>query len=334
MNLEEKLELVKRGTEEIVTEEELREILKKKAPVGYWGTATTGEVHTGYLIPVQKIMDFVEAGFKFKILIADVHSYLDDMKTPWELMKARAEYYRACFEALGLRDVEYVFDSDFKYDKEYVEKVYRLSVLVTQKRALRAASEVCRLKNPKVSELLYPIMQSVDCWWLGVDVAYSGTDQRHIYMLSREILPKIGLEKPTLVMTPMLSGLVKGVKSSASIPESNIKIYDEPEVIKKKIISAWCPPEPKGNPILEYYKFIIFPRFGKIRVERPEKFGGDVEFENYEELEKAYVSKSIHPLDLKTDLIERLTKILEPCRKYFENKKELIENAYPVEENA
>ena len=175
MNLEEKLELIKRNTEEIVTEKELKEVLEKKKPVAYWGTAPTGEVHTGYLIPVQKIMDFVKAGFKFKVLIADVHAYLDDMKTPWELMKIRAEYYKKCLESMGLKGVEFVFDSDFKYDEDYIEKTYRLSAIVTQKRALRAASEVCRLKNPKVSELLYPILQTVDCWKLGVDIAYSGS---------------------------------------------------------------------------------------------------------------------------------------------------------------
>jgi tyrosyl-tRNA synthetase len=251
------------------------------------------------------------------------------MKTPWELAKIRAKYYKKCFESLGMEKVEYVFDSDFKYDKDYAEKVYKLSVLVTQKRALRAASEVCRLRNPKVSELLYPVMQTVDCWKLGVDVAYSGTDQRHIYMLSREILPKIGLKQPTLVMTPMLSGLVKGVKSSASVPESNIKIYDEPSVIKKKIASAWCPPEAEGNPVLEYYKYIIFPRFGSIKIKRPEKFGGDIEFKEYKDLERNYLTKSIHPSDIKSDLAKRLAEILEPCRKFFEKKKDLIKEAYP-----
>lgn len=313
-----KFDLIARNTQEIITSGELKQVLKKKNPVGYWGTSPTGEVHTGYLIPVQKILDFVKANFKFKVLLADVHAYLDDMKTPWELMKARAEYYKECLKLLGLKKVEYIFDSDFKYDSDYIKEIYRLSALVTQKRSLRAASEVCRLKDPKVSELIYPVAQTIDCWKLGVDVAYSGLDQRHIYMLSREALPKLGFKAPVIVMTPMLSGLVKGTKSSASIPESNILIYDEPDVIKRKIKKAWCPLE-KENPILEHYKFIIFPRFGKAKIKNKS-------FKKYEDLEKAFLSKQIHAEDLKNLLAEKLIDILKPARKIS---KSLIKKAYP-----
>ncbi|MFQ6020461.1 MAG: tyrosine--tRNA ligase [Candidatus Aenigmatarchaeota archaeon] len=313
-----KFDLITRNTQEIITLQELKGVLKKKNPVAYWGIAPTGEVHTGYLIPVQKILDFVKAGFKFKVLIADVHAYLDDMKTPWKLMEARAKYYQECLRLLGLKNVEYVFDSDFKYDSDYIKEIYRLSAMITQKRALRAASEVCRLKNPKVSELIYPVAQTIDCWKLGVDVAYSGLDQRHIYMLARETLPKLGFKVPVIVMTPMLSGLIKGIKSSASVPESNVLIYDEPDIIKKKIRKAWCPLE-KENPILEYYKFIIFPRYDKIEVKNKS-------FESFEDLEKEFLEKNIHPEDLKNDLAERLIEILKPARKI---NKSLIKKAYP-----
>jgi len=166
MDTENRFELVTRNTQEIITAQELRQVLEKQTPVAYWGTATTGEIHTGYLIPVQKILDFVNAGFKFKVLIADVHAYLDDMKSPWELLKARSDYYKKCLELLGLKKVEYVFDSDFKYDSDYVKEIYRMSAMVTQTRAVRAASEVTRMKEPKVSELIYPIAQTLDCWKL------------------------------------------------------------------------------------------------------------------------------------------------------------------------
>lgn len=317
-----KLELITRNTQEIITQEELKEVLKKKSPSAYWGTAPTGEIHTGYLIPVQKMLDFVDAGFKFKVLIADVHAYLDDMKTPWELMKARSEYYKKALETLGLKKVEFVFDSEFKYSSDYVKEIYRLSAMVTQTRANRAASEVTRMKEPKVSELIYPIAQTIDCWKLGVDVAYSGLDQRHIYAMSREMLPKLGFKAPVIVMTPMLSGLIKGVKSSASIPESNIKIYEEPDLIRNKIRKAWCPLEAEGNPILEHFKFIVFQRKLKVTIKGKN-------FDNYPDLEKAYLNKQIHPEDLKNELAEKLIEILKPSREFFSKNMDLIEKAYP-----
>jgi len=322
MDIEKRFELITRNTEEIITIEELKQVLKKKQPVAYWGTAPTGQMHTGYLIPVQKMLDFVQAGFKFKALIADFHAYWDDMKTPWELMEARAQYYKKCLESLGLKGVEFVFDSDFKFSENYTKNVYKLSAFVTQTRALRAASEVCRLKEPKVSELIYPIAQTIDCLELKVDVAYSGLDQRHIYAMTREMLPKLGFKAPVIVMTPMLSGLVKGVKASASIPQSNILIYDEPDVIRKKMMKAWCPPEIENNPVLEHFKFIIFPRFNSIEIK-------DTKFEKYEDLEKSYLDKKIHPEDLKKDLAERMIEILKPSRDFFSRNKDLIDTAYP-----
>lgn len=209
-----------------------------------------------------------------------------------------------------------------------MKNAYRLSAMVTQQRALRAASEVCRLKNPKVSELLYPILQTLDCWKLEADVAYSGLDQRHIYALARESLPKLGFKAPVIVMTPILSSLLGAGKASASTPESNIKINEDPKDLKEKIMKAFCPPKAEGNPVLEHYKFIIFPRYGKIKIKRDKKFGGDIEFKSYEDLEKTFLENKIHAADLKNDLAEKLIEILEPCRKYFEKNKDIIKEAY------
>ncbi|MBI1968971.1 tyrosine--tRNA ligase, partial [Candidatus Woesearchaeota archaeon] len=89
---EEKLQLLKRNTQEIVTEEELLSLLKKKKqPVVYLGTAITGRPHIGYFVWVLKMADFLKAGFKVKVLLADIHGALDN--TPWEVLERRYQYY-------------------------------------------------------------------------------------------------------------------------------------------------------------------------------------------------------------------------------------------------
>ena len=91
----ERLDLIKRNTQEIVEEEELALLLEEeKHPKAYVGYATTGMLHIGHLLPLLKIGDFLKAGFKFTILAADLHAYLDDQKTPWHLLDARARYYK------------------------------------------------------------------------------------------------------------------------------------------------------------------------------------------------------------------------------------------------
>ena len=94
MDIEKKFELMKRNTHEIIMGDELKKIMKKKSYSAYLGFAPTGRLHVGYLIPLLKIADFIRAGFKFKILIADLHAHLDDQKTPWHLLEARSKYYK------------------------------------------------------------------------------------------------------------------------------------------------------------------------------------------------------------------------------------------------
>ena len=86
--------LIERNTQEIVDKDEINEILEKDLPTAYWGTAPTGKIHIGYLIPMSKIADFLEAGFEFTILLANLHALLDDLKTPYDLLEARTEYYK------------------------------------------------------------------------------------------------------------------------------------------------------------------------------------------------------------------------------------------------
>ena len=73
MDLGKRFDLIKRNTQEIITEAELKELLKKKKhPSAYIGLAITGKPHIGYFIPMIKVGDFLKAGFRFKILFAGV----------------------------------------------------------------------------------------------------------------------------------------------------------------------------------------------------------------------------------------------------------------------
>ena len=111
---------------------------------------------------------------------------------------------------------------------------------------------------------------------------------------------------------------------SKSLPDSAIFMTDTYEDVKRKIGKAYCPEGiVEENPILEYYKFILFESLDRlglqnIVVERPQKFGGPVILNSYENLERLFKEKQIHPLDLKNKAIELLDKLLQPVRKHFE----------------
>ena len=106
---------------------------------------------------------------------------------------------------------------------------------------------------------------------------------------------------------------------SSSIPESIIKIYDSEKSVKDKIRSAYCPEgDIKDNPVLQLCQRLVFPIKGKMKIMRPAKFGGDIEFLNYKELESVFAKKALHPLDLKNALTDEILDIFKPVRAYFE----------------
>jgi tyrosyl-tRNA synthetase len=89
--------------------------------------------------------------------------------------------------------------------------------------------------------------------------------------------------------------------------------------------SAFCPPETEANPVLDMARLIVFPRLGTLKVDRSAKYGGPVEFASFDELEKAYATKSLHPMDLKKGVSDSVNELLEPVRSYFEARPDNLE---------
>ncbi|MBM3308852.1 MAG: tyrosine--tRNA ligase [Candidatus Altiarchaeales archaeon] len=322
-------DLVKRNLAEIVTEEELDELLKaNKHAVTYCGYETSGPVHIGTLVAVNKQIDFMKAGLKVKVLFADVHTRLN-RKGSEEWIEDMIEYWRECFIGAGLK-AEFLIGSQFQFEKKYIKDVFELGLNSTLNRALRSMQEVARdVENAHVSQIIYPLMQAVDIKALKVDIAHGGMEQRKIHMLARETLPSIGFKAPVCVHNPLLCSLQgPQVKMSSSKPETMISLDETPDSIRKKVNGAYCPQEKEGNPILEISKLLLFPALNSIEVKRPEKFGGDVKYESFEKLEEDYLNKKLHPADLKKTVAESLVEMLEPVRSHLEKKGIEYKKAY------
>ena len=340
MDIEERLNLIKRNTQEIITEDELRQLLKEKRhPKAYIGLATTGKIHIGYFIPMIKVGDFLKADFKFTILLADIHAHLDDQKAPFELLDKRVKYYKeiisAMVSSLGIdtKNLEFKKGSDFELEKNYTLDMYRLAALNTFDRCKRAAAGVVRFgENPKLSGFIYPILQTLDEQYMDMDVQYGGIDQRKILAFARESLPRLGYKARVEVMTPMLPGL-HGSKMSASDESSKIDLLDSEETVKRKIQKAHCPVSIEDNGVLAFLKYVIMvnkkDNKEKLTIERPEKFGSSIVYDDYEKLEKDYLQGKIHPMDLKNAVSEEANKLLEPIRKKMKGKEDLVEKAFP-----
>jgi len=329
-----KIDRITASAEEIVTIDELKSVLQKDKPRGYIGFEPSGTVHLGWKICSRKIIDFLDCGFEFTILLADWHAFINDkLGGNIDNIKLCGKYMEDCFAAMGVYadNVAFVYASDYVGDPKYWEFVLRTSKATSLARVKRAMDIMGRdadEADKDLSKLFYPAMQVSDIFYLNVDVAYGGMDQRHAHMLARDVSKKIGKKPPVAIHTPLLTGLQAGgrmdpteAKMSKSKPDSMISIHDTPEDIKRKIKKAYCPEKQvEGNPILEICKYVIFPELKDdvFLINRPEKFGGNLEFKSYFELENAFLS-DLHPLDLKNATTEYINRILEPVHKYFES---------------
>ncbi len=333
----EKFEFIKRNTSEILDEIELKKLLnEKKQPTVYLGTAITGSPHIAYFLWAIKMADFLKAGFKVKLLLADIHGALDN--TPWDILEKRYNYYKKVipllFEPLEVKsDIELVKGSDFELKKEYVLDLLRISTVASVHDCHKAASEVVKMgDNPKLSGLIYPLMQALDEEYLNVDVQYGGLDQRKIFVLAAESLPKIGYKKRVHVMTPMVPGLV-GKKMSASDPKSKIDLLDDEQTVTKKIQGAECEEGNPENGVMAFLKYVVFvikkDEKKYLLIERPEKYGGNLEYATYESLEKDFTNKKVHPLDVKNALAREINDLLRPIRNKREELLKLHKAAYP-----
>ncbi len=340
MDTDERLRLVTRNTAEVVTEEELRDLLDGETPRIYIGYAPTGEMHIGHFTTIRKLADFLRAGLDVTVLIADLHAHLDDEKSPFDLLDARSRYYRTAVEAMidaagaDPGQIEFVQGTDFELDREYTLELLRMAAETTISRVQRAGSEVVRQSdNPKLGGLIYPLMQTQDVAALDADIAYGGIDQRGIYMLSREVLPDRGEDKPVCLFAPLLSGLTGG-KMSASEEASKVAITDDPEDVGDKIEDAYCPAgELEDNGVMEYLEYLVFPilaeRDEPFVVERPEEYGGSLTYDTYDDLAEDFLAEDLHPLDLKTAAAGYIADVLAPIRRRFEEDPEILRDAYP-----
>lgn len=339
MSFKERFELVNRNVQEIIGEDELKKLMKKKdkKPVVYWGTAPTGSPHVAYFFPSLKIADLLKAGFHVKVLLADLHAALDN--TPWNLVDRRYDYYEKIIplmiKAIGVdvKELEIVKGSEFQLSPEYMYDVLKMSSSVNVNNSKKAASEVVKMKeNPALAGLIYPIMQAVDEQFLECDAQLGGVDQRKIMVLARENLPKIGYEPRIEIMHPMIPGLI-GEKMSASDDKSKIDLLDDEKSVKEKIRNADMVEGDPNNGVMAFLKHVLMiikkDNNGKFVVERDEKFGGNLEYSTYEEIEKDFREKKLHPLDLKNAVAKEISKLLKPIQKHRKELEKLYKLAYP-----
>ncbi|KAF4983632.1 hypothetical protein FZEAL_984 [Fusarium zealandicum] len=341
---EERLSLIRENLAEVLNPEIIESILAEgRNPKIYWGTATTGRPHCGYLVPAMKIAQFLAAGCDVTILLADIHGFLDNLKAPIELVAQRAEYYKflisSMLRAVGVATdrLKFVLGSSYQTTSAYTMDVYKLCSVVSEHDAKKAGAEVVKQSaNAPLSGLIYPILQVLDEQYLDVDAQFGGLDQRKLFTAATEWLPKLGYRTRAHLLNPMVAGL-NGSKMSSSDENSKIDLLDAPDVVAKKVRKAECVPKVvEGNGVLALVEYVLLPCSGlktgtrAFKVERRD--AEPLVYTTIKQMQEDYANDVLTPQMLKPAVAQGLVDLMTPIIADFEASKEwqeVTERAYP-----
>lgn len=322
--------------EEVTMEQELVNLVKsfksgkKTEVICYDGFEPSGRMHIAQgLIRSINVNKFTKCGFKFKFWVADWFAQMNlkfggDLKKITKAGELMIHMWRAC--GMDMENVEFIWakNSINSKSEEYWQRLIDIESSFTVARLKKCGQIMGRDESDSLmgSQLLYPAMQCADIFHLNVDICSLGLDQRKVNMLAREYSSKKKHRfNPIIISHHMLSGL-DGTKMSKSNPDNAIFMDDSKSDIKRKINQAFCAPENiEVNPILEYFKYIVFELKESVSInvlnfETKER--STVTFNNYNDLESSFALGNVHPNDIKPALIGYINEFLDPVREYIE----------------
>ncbi|MEI7604429.1 MAG: tyrosine--tRNA ligase [bacterium] len=264
--------------------------------------------------------------------------------------------FNACAKIVGADPdkITYILGSElYASSPEYIETLMEVSKNTTLARMTRSVTIMGRKEGDSIdfSKLLYPPMQVADIFTMNIHIAHAGMDQRKAHVIAIDTADKIKNRsikddkgnkiKPVAIHHKLVKGLaapsiwpltdeqkndssvMESLKMSKSKPGSAIFVTDSEEVIKSTMKKAFCPPlDVEYNPIIDWIDAFVFDLIKdgeKWLVKRDEKWGGNVEYTNIDQVKKDYMDDKISGQDLKNNLADWLVELLAPARKLTED---------------
>ena len=314
--VDEQLELISRGTEEVIPLKDLRKKLEKSIKDNKPLTIKLGcdpsrpDLHIGHSVVLQKLRDFQDLGHQAVLVIGDFTAMIGDPsernKTRPQLTleeaKANAEsYIEQSKVILDVKTLKVIFNSTW-LNKMNFEDVIKMSSKYTVARMIERDDFTKRFESEipiSMHEFLYPLAQAMDSVEINADVELGGTDQKFNLLVGRDLQREYGQEPQSIITLPLLEG-TDGVEKMSKSYDNYIAIDDSPEDMYGKIMSI------NDSMILKYYKLAVFADRDRI-----------------ESVKLLLEDNSNNPRDIKRSLAKDLV-----ARYYSEEKAKLAEAAF------
>lgn len=337
MNNDERYALLRSVGEECIQENELRNLVEKKPNIRcYDGFEPSGRMHIAQgIFKAVNVNKCTAAGCEFVFWVADWFALMND-KVGGELEKIAVvgRYLIEVWKAAGMDMEKVVFLWSSKEITSHAEVYWRMVLDIGRQNTIARIRKCCTIMGKAegtltAAQILYPLMQCSDIFFLKADICQLGLDQRKVNMLAREYCDLIGRKlKPVILSHHMLAGLKQGqAKMSKSDPDSAIFMEDTEEDVARKIGQAYCPCVAQSaqgvtddgapvatddrNPVLDYYRCIVYARPGVAAT-----IAGTT-YATYDDLENAFVHERVSEAELKQCLIDEVNSLLAPVRQHF-----------------
>ena len=262
--VEEQLALIQRGTQEILSQDDLVAKLKQNRPLrikaGFDPTAP--DLHLGHTVLINKLKHFQDLGHEIYFLIGDYTAKIGDpsgknsTRPPLtdEQIKANATTYaEQVFKILDKDKTRVVFNSEWFNDMSAGDMI-QLASQQTVSRMLERDdfSKRYAAQTPiSIHEFLYPLVQGYDSIALKADVELGGTDQTFNLLMGRTLQGRYGQEPQVCITVPILEGL-DGINKMSKSLNNYVAIYDAPGTMYQKILSM------PDTLIRRYFEFLSF----------------------------------------------------------------------------
>ena len=264
--VKEQLEIIRRGVEELISEEEmvrkLENSIKTNQPLrikqGFDPTAP--DIHLGHTVGIRKLRQFQELGHTIVLIIGDYTGLVGDPSGKNEtrprlqyetLMKNAETYENQFFKILDRSKTEIHYNGEW-FAKMKFDEIMNLAAKFTVARILERDDFTKRYKegNPiSLHEFFYPLMQGYDSVAIKADVELGATEQKFNLLTARDVQREYGQEPQVILTLPVLEGIDGGQRMSKSLG-NYIGIDDEPDEMYGKIMSI------PDNLILKYFTLV------------------------------------------------------------------------------
>lgn len=262
LSIEEQLRIIKRGTLEIINENELIEKLKKGRPlrVKLGVDPTSPDIHLGHTVVLNKLKDFQDLGHQVVLIIGNGTAVIGDPSgrdkarafLSSEQIEKNAKYYsEQAFKILDKNKTEIRYNGDWLLTLN-LKEIVSLASHFTVARILERDDFFNRYKKGEaiyLHEFLYPVMQAYDSIVIDADVELGGSDQKFNLLCGRELQKELGKEEQIAILMPILRG-IDGEKRMGKSLGNYIGINEPPNEMFGKIMSI------PDHLIIEYFELL------------------------------------------------------------------------------